>query len=363
MKKKLFPIVCLSFSLPAFGLAPGDAVTPDSLAKAEVVQGELPKSWKEGDLYILECWATWCGPCVAAIPHVDELYDKYSSKGLHVIGMNVWEDGKDKVVQFVEKKGDGMSYPVAYVGKGGEFEETWLKAGGVRGIPHAFVVKNGKLLFSTHPASLKEEMIEGLLAGGDQETAVIEKIASAEKNKEAIGQQMRAFSKASMEKDPAEMAAVIAAVEKIDPDYSSLGRMRFDHACVSKDWAKAQELLSAMPDPRMARGCAFQALRGIDADPDDVPVAFQEKLLETVEVSDVPDPVAMALVARTQWRLGKKDEALATANKAASLDGRMPKEPFVAFAASFGEGKEPMTLQELFKSLQAAMRPNSAPKP
>ena len=50
-------------------------------------------------------------------------------------------------------------YPVAYTGPDSAFEKDWLKAGGVRGIPHAFVVKNGKLLFTTHPKQLTDQLV------------------------------------------------------------------------------------------------------------------------------------------------------------------------------------------------------------
>lgn len=101
---------------PMLALQPGDAVTLEALTKAEIVKGEAAKEWKANQVYVQECWATWCAPCVAAIPHVDSLYDKCHGKGLNVVGVNVFEDGNEKVAKFVQKKGDGMSYPVAYTG-------------------------------------------------------------------------------------------------------------------------------------------------------------------------------------------------------------------------------------------------------
>src|SRR5688572_20016138 len=94
-------VACAALTSSAWALKIGDALVPDALGKAELIQGEVPSTWEPGKVYILECWATWCGPCVAAIPHVDALYDKYNDKGLRVIGVNVFEDGKDKVAEFV----------------------------------------------------------------------------------------------------------------------------------------------------------------------------------------------------------------------------------------------------------------------
>lgn len=166
-------------------LKPGDMVKPDAVAAAEFLQGTAPKEWEKDKVYILECWATWCGPCVAAIPHMNELHKKYGEKGLRVIGMNVWEEEKEKVVAFLKEKGDGMAYPVAFVNETA-FAKEWLEAGGVEGIPHAFVVKNGKLLFSTHPASLKDETIEALLEGGEKEAKVLAARAEEAKAEEAM---------------------------------------------------------------------------------------------------------------------------------------------------------------------------------
>ena len=189
-------------ALPAFGQKVDDSVTPDALGKLEWVKGSAPTAWEPGKVYILECWATWCGPCIAAIPHIDALYDKYQEKGLRVIGVNVLEDGKDKIETFITKKGDGMSYPVAYTGKGGAFETEWLKPAEVKGIPHAFVVKDGKVLLTIHPMHINEPLIEALLAGGDAQTKAVEDIKDSQRKQQEIDKAVQVFREAAKKKIP-----------------------------------------------------------------------------------------------------------------------------------------------------------------
>ena len=42
----------------------------------------------KGKVVVLEFWTTWCGPCVAAIPHLNELSEKYADKPVQFIAIS-----------------------------------------------------------------------------------------------------------------------------------------------------------------------------------------------------------------------------------------------------------------------------------
>jgi thiol-disulfide isomerase/thioredoxin len=371
--KTLFrSIVATTLVAPAaFAQKAGDAVTLDSLGKAEWITGAAPAAWEPGKLYILECWATWCGPCIAAIPHVDELYDKYQEKGLRVIGMNVWEDGKDKVGGFVKTKGDGMSYPVAYVGKGGDFENTWLKPAGVRGIPHAFVVKDGKVLLTTHPSQLTEPVIEGLLAGGDAETKALEGIKTAQKKQEDTGKVMQAFRQASAKKEIAGMEQAIADLKALDAKSRYLGTMEFEVLLAKKDWTGAESAMTKLEGDPMLAMLVSSTARELANDPE-APAGFRKSVATrfAADIEKRPHPGYLHILAKLQWSLGEKEEAVATAVRGAELAkstaaaaarAGMPAAPYERFAEALKKGEMP-TDEEFTGWLREAMPARPAAK-
>lgn len=164
----------------------GDAVP--ALDGITWLQGDPVKSLDEkGKVYMLELWATWCGPCVAIIPHVNDLHKKYADKGLVIVGMNVWEDKVETPTVFLKQQGDGMSYRVAFSGgKEGAFTKDWLTPAGIQGIPHALIVKDGKLIFKGHPASLEDSTIEAMLDGSYDAAAESKKAEAAVKAEEEL---------------------------------------------------------------------------------------------------------------------------------------------------------------------------------
>jgi thiol-disulfide isomerase/thioredoxin len=157
--------VCLSAPAAMAALKVGDDAPKIQVSKW--AQGEAVKEFEGDKVYIVEFWATWCGPCIASIPHLDEIYKKHKEEGLVVIGQNLGEEA-DKVSPFVKSMAGKMSYRVTVddnKSEGGWMAKHWLTAADQNGIPCAFVVsKKGKIAYIGHPMELQESLLASLLA-------------------------------------------------------------------------------------------------------------------------------------------------------------------------------------------------------
>ncbi len=81
---------------------PPGTPAPDFTLK-QLDDHDVKLSSLKGNVVVLDFWATWCGPCVASLPKLNELNQQESPHGLKVIAVNLQED-KDTVQAFVSKK-------------------------------------------------------------------------------------------------------------------------------------------------------------------------------------------------------------------------------------------------------------------
>ncbi len=122
------------------------------------IKGTPVQKFQKGKIYVLEFWATWCKPCIAAMPHLSALAKKYTGQ-VKFLGIDIYEKKTtsiEKVKAFVDSMGYLMDYRVAADGNN-FMVESWLGATGEKreGIPRTFVVNaEGKLAWIGHPKDL-----------------------------------------------------------------------------------------------------------------------------------------------------------------------------------------------------------------
>ena len=81
--KKIILIYLFSFSVLFAGQKISDFKLKDinnHLQSYSKVKGEK--------LTIIDFWATWCKPCIQAIPKLNKIYEDYKDRGVEVIGIN-----------------------------------------------------------------------------------------------------------------------------------------------------------------------------------------------------------------------------------------------------------------------------------
>jgi peroxiredoxin len=107
----------------------------------------------EGKVVLIDFWATWCGPCVKAMPHMQSLYEIYKEKDVIILGINSGER-KDKVEPFLKEH--KITYRILL-----DQRSEVIRKYGVRGIPTFFIIdKKGIIRYSYTGMPSNEQIIQ-----------------------------------------------------------------------------------------------------------------------------------------------------------------------------------------------------------
>jgi thiol-disulfide isomerase/thioredoxin len=311
----------------------GDAAP--KLQVAKWAQGEPVADFKPGTTYLVEFWATWCGPCRQSIPHLNEIHNRFKDKGLVVIGQDCWEQHETLVAPFIEKMGEKMTYRVAIDdkegNKKGKMAETWMAAAGQKGIPTAFLVDpKGKIAWIGHPMSLQDEVLEQVMAGTwdiAKASAEFDKIRKKDEEMQAFWTR---FNKDVSNKNWDAAMTALDELEKTtpEPQRANLEITRFKVMVTKKDFAAANKIARQFSDANKDNSLLQNELAWeIATNPNITERDLSLAELIATRANDAArgkDPGIMDTLARVYFMQGRKDEAISLQQKALDqADGDM----------------------------------------
>jgi len=96
--------------------------------------GEVALSELRGQVVIVNLWASWCPPCRAEMPALQEAYEAYRDRGLEILAVNTtYQDSQAAAAGFVQEY--GLTFPVP-MDQTGEVSRSYL----LRALPTSFFI-------------------------------------------------------------------------------------------------------------------------------------------------------------------------------------------------------------------------------
>jgi thiol-disulfide isomerase/thioredoxin len=152
-------------------------------------------------VYVVEFWATWCGPCIASMPHLAELQKAYADKGVQIVSIS--DEDLETVESFLEREVREVGEPDnGAVGKKTYRDVTsayclttdpdqssyrdYMEAAAQNGIPTAFIVgKDAKIEWLGHPMEM-DGPLEAVVADSWDRKAYAEEVRARQEAEKAM---------------------------------------------------------------------------------------------------------------------------------------------------------------------------------
>lgn len=296
------------------GLSIGD--TAPQLTFSKLVKGSSTVLSDE-KITILEFWATWCVPCIAAMPHLSELAEKYTDEA-NVIAVNVMERTGDqpysvvapKVTEFVEKMSEKMRFTVVVDDDEKNMEKKWLRAAGINGIPATIVVKDKKIYWIGHPMFLDkvlEQIKDGSYELMEQKKEYEKKFIAQRNESNSFKDNMTAIENAISSKNYQEAIALTDKFAALAPKSSYVYKQRKLQILLA--FFKEEDVLNYLRNTQKIDKKDAAALASFIATQENIPQKINLNATEIIVKSGEKNTYYLDCLATLQSRLGQFDQA------------------------------------------------------
>jgi thiol-disulfide isomerase/thioredoxin len=169
---RLISASALTSLIIASGIATGHKDEPATkVSVSEVRASDLANALKsqKGKVVLIDCWATWCAPCVKKFPHLVELHKKYSDKGLDCMSISLDKLGpedsykQDAVLKFLKER--DARFPNFIIAEPKKDDEALLKLlGDYSAIPYmAMFDRTGRKVWMSDEKKTTNEQLDKLI--------------------------------------------------------------------------------------------------------------------------------------------------------------------------------------------------------
>ena len=322
---------------PSLGaeLVIGDAAPPISIAKW--VKGDPVEGFTSDKVYVVEFWATWCGPCLASMPHIASLQTEYGDK---VTFIGVTAEDEDEVSEFMGQNARGgklwsevLTYTIA-LDKDRQTNAAYMQAAGQNGIPWAFIVgKSGKVEWIGHPASIDKPLEQVVDGTWDVEKA--RTVFMAERESAEMMQKIGPKIQAALQKGDFKtgVALIDQLIEKF-PENGEFKQARFQFLLKGEMFDEAnkaaEDLIKASNENAQELSqLAWILATGVPGPGPDLDLALSAAK-RAEELTESRDASILDTLSRVLFTKGNIEDAIATQRKAIEIADPADKEQYEA---------------------------------
>lgn len=329
---------------PEVTMMPGSPAPVPNVEKW--VRGNTPDLFEANKVYVVEFWATWCGPCKASMPHLTKLSQDYANKGVVILGIS--DEEVTKVTDFLNK--DEWKEKAQYTlgtDPDRSVYKDYMTAAGQSGIPTAFIVKDKTVQWIGHPMSMDEPLAQ-VVAGKWDVAAAKTKFEAQAREARVMQERNKAFAKARKDKDWDALIKLYDQTIADMPADSTTGlRLQKFQLLVgaankpAEGYVLGRELATQLKsNAEGLNQIAWFVLDDASVKTRDLAFAM-DTAKAAVAASGEKNPAILDTLARAYWETGDKDQAVAIQKKAVELAGDTEADQLKETLKKYQDGTPP----------------------